>query len=673
MKQAVLQITNRAKRVFREHPLLCGVLLLQIGSIVYVNMFLLICSIGDDASMAYLEAMEMARQGSLLPDTYGMTTSLLWDTPVPIAAVLYKLTHNIFLAYGLANILCTGFFLAVVYVAMDTLGMSIRGKLLAYILLLTPYVIYPDEVNPIRYFHMLFFSLNVYPIKISAMLLIWIVFSRMDTVPREKKVGAIGVLTFLLCLLCGVSSGVYVLIFGLAPAFMYFFFRRIKENDWKNSVGLFVYMAACAAVMVCGKIFCQFFLGFAARDSIAVWTSLFTFWDNLGSIFIGYLELTGAIPWSGFSILSKEGIAFLFQFCLSIFLLYGGVCVLVFLIRRKDRGSIFSWAIVGNLLVLALCYTRYGAPTFEVRYLVPAFVVLVLFAAKWLDGVLQGDNTSLRLCLSGGVAVCVLVVNVVSYRNLKVSENPRAVMAEIKEVVGQYPTPVVYVAGGDSLHLGQIMRIYDESKVYKVSLDMATSMVGGDYSYYNENAEWEGPTLLLSSESTFQTLPAYLSSKYTLVHEIPGSTARLYYSEENPIDYAVGVTDHEKNIDYPYTYGMAISGNGTIDETGALVTDGLAGTSMYGPYCQVPSGRYNYTLNYEVVSVPEGAEYAGFFDVKVGPYPIETVELPVEETSVTISDLSLDELENKEYLEYRAMAYDGAVIRIKSVVIECVS
>ena len=81
------------------------VIVVQSAIIIYSNLFELEHHLGFDASSAYLQAVEIWRCKSLVPSTFALTTTLGLDSPTPLAALFYGITGNIFLGFGIANII----------------------------------------------------------------------------------------------------------------------------------------------------------------------------------------------------------------------------------------------------------------------------------------------------------------------------------------------------------------------------------------------------------------------------------------------------------------------------------------------------------------------------------------------------------------------------------------
>lgn len=143
----------------------------------------------------------------------------------------------------------------------------------------------------------------------------------------------------------------------------------------------------------------------------------------------------------------------------------------------------------------------------------------------------------------------------------------------------------------------------------------------------------------------------------------------IYILKNKPIDLDVGFTDSKLSQDYMYTEGMFTADNGYFEEDGSFVIEGKNDFAFWGPYVSAPVGKYNFTLNYEVIENSE-REVVGEFDIALGSVRFKSAQIKSDSNSVTIKDLELSEIEAGKLLEYRAYIYDGVSIRLKSIDIE---
>ena len=72
-----------------------------------------------DSSAAMAQAMEIHRQKTLFISDWIYQSTLGLDSLLPLASLLYGLTHNIFMAYGIANCIGTLFFLYIIISTAD--------------------------------------------------------------------------------------------------------------------------------------------------------------------------------------------------------------------------------------------------------------------------------------------------------------------------------------------------------------------------------------------------------------------------------------------------------------------------------------------------------------------------------------------------------------------------
>ena len=110
---------------------------------------------GFDSSAAMAQAMEIWNQKSIFLKHWDYQSTLGLDSVIIPASIFYGITHNIFLAYGIAD--CLGVLLYI-YIFRDVFKMLQLPKLvrmIVYVLLLTPY-----SLEPLGYMPMMFTLLN---------------------------------------------------------------------------------------------------------------------------------------------------------------------------------------------------------------------------------------------------------------------------------------------------------------------------------------------------------------------------------------------------------------------------------------------------------------------------------------------------------------------------------
>ena len=106
---------------------------------------------GFDSSAAMAQAMEIWNQKTIFLKNWEYQSTLGLDSVIIPASIFYGITHNIFLAYGIAD--CLGVMLYI-YIFRDIFKMLKLPKLprmIIYVLLLTPY-----SLEPLGYMPMMF-------------------------------------------------------------------------------------------------------------------------------------------------------------------------------------------------------------------------------------------------------------------------------------------------------------------------------------------------------------------------------------------------------------------------------------------------------------------------------------------------------------------------------------
>lgn len=671
MKQTASYLTE----IFRSHPILSITILCQLLAISYINLFCLQDYLGYDSSVVFLLAKEIWKQKSFVPENFVFQSGLFLDNPTVFAAPLYGLLGDVFVAHGIADLFVLILMMMVMSGLLQRMNVSLRAKLLFFICFLTPYIGASDTSNPIGYSYSTFFIAAFYSFRIFIILFIWLLFIDWDANEKQnkKKLLAMSALCLSLCVLTGSGNGYFVLVFGVAPCLFFYLVRCLKMKSYisRTYAGV-VFLFLSAVAIIAGKMISKHILHFEGLDDRTVLISLPDFWSNLSSIFLGYLKLLSALPSWGKNdrVVSVSGIFYASRFVLAAIFLIGGIITLLRTWQKSfdSAKGVISCGLIANVLVLALVNSRYGDPIFEERYLIVSFISLLMLFSLWSDFVFKSDNPPLRVGLVLLLLSSVVITNISSYKFLNNSKNDHAIYDAVSDAVRQIGK-VAYATNSVKIMTRNI-KAYDDEVIYKLAVDskMTSPHHWGDYTYYDENAEYAGATALITTAEDFNKLPKYLKNEYSFVTKIEGTNIQIYKSANNPIDFATGITNSKKNIDFPYTRWMCIAGFSQIDENdGTLVTDGTEGFVIWGPYTPAREGKYNFKVNYQVLNVPAGIGNVGYFDVAVNMSPIRNIKLDINKTSVTIPDVILN---GGGQLEYRVYEYKGVILKVKSFEIE---
>ncbi len=518
--------------------ILIAVFAVQFAVICCFNLTQIGNHLGYDSSWDVLKASLMWKERALHHGPWEETTNLQLDTPMTPASLLYGLTGNLLLSFGLADILFVVLILLCAWGILSRLNTGLTARMIALNLIVCPYMTNGFfQYNDLGYFSCILSGAAYYSWRVLIVLLAVFTWIR---IRQEEKIGVQGWITLLMSVWAGLSSGVYLIIVIYLPWLLFAFETAMIRNDWKHLRGKESAFAClgCAATLA-GKLLCQFVLRFEVIDATRTWTSMEDFWTNLGSVFQGLIKVLQALPESGdtVNILSRTGLMRLCPLVLLALILIS----LGFSLRRTVRKAP-GWdgtplfllnAVAFNVLALALFNERYGQKVFEERYLLSAFMMMILLTALFFDS-LDGRKVS-GILLTLAVTCAVAGNDVQSDLNYLASGNETWQTGEIQTMAESRQAGVVYFWGENLALAGRSMRPLDPDRVYKEIPDEGGWYIHwGDYLYADENGEYTGPTLLVTEKNRDLVWPEVLS-QYTLIGEL--NEVNVYASDRNPIPW----------------------------------------------------------------------------------------------------------------------------------------
>lgn len=509
------------KELFKKYTLLekvlCIVLLLcffaQFFWICYINLFQIQYHLGYDASAYLLKSIEMAKQGSLFVEHWSDQTSLYLDSPVPFAALVYKMTNNIFFSYGIVNILMLGVLLLLFWRLMSCFicKTNLVAKLFAINLVISAfYLTGASTVNDLQYSSMMYVGAAMYIFKIITFLLVILCVIRLEEGQRYYISCTV---SLIMLFVTGLSSGTYMLFTCLVPCLVYVMVKVLLTNKWNSmKYSSLIYLILGTFLSIGGKISVSMISGFDARDAAMTWCGYGDFWRNFGLFLMGYpQEITAMSPTSTIEIMSLDGI---FMVC-GIGILLVTVAALVFFARkvylekgRKYESLLLLIVIAVNVCVFVFGYTLYEdvPDLFQSRYLIPLMMIYFICIGIWMDHLNKRYIISNLIMLA--TALCILGMNIKSDVEYTTARMNYDELKELTEVVKkETEAPVVYVLG-DEIE-SRNLRVIDTSKVYKTVDENGDFPHWGDYLYYDNPEEYPGEVLVLSKNNALQNLETY--------------------------------------------------------------------------------------------------------------------------------------------------------------------
>lgn len=510
--------------------------------LAYINLTQMKYHMGFDASSYYLKALEMYKQGTIFVTNWSEQTTLYLDSAVPLAALLMNVFHNIFISYGLANLIVDLCIFSVIWKIFEKLNIEYMIRLIVFNILLCPYIVADfNNVNDVFYFSSLLTSGAWYGVKLMISVLFMYIF--IDLSEKKQFVLKDWILiciTIALCFVSGISSGYYLAVTILIPAFLCGVMEVCVENEWRKLISpkmIFTYINV--VVIIIGKYIAEHVLLFVSKDSEEMFVSLSGFWNNLGSIFVGYLGLLNALP-NGTSqkALELNGLIYLCGFGIAIVGIIGLVTYIIRTIRKNDteyNNFIFPMVVLINITMFALLFTTYGGDVFERRYWTIPFYCIAICTALWINNL---DKKKIFTEL--GCVVLVAITLIYTMYSDKKYISTKEDIGTYDEVVTQTDSlgvDLVYFYGDEYGVIARNMRVYDSSKIYKQLIidENGTKYTPhwGDYWYYDYASDHPGKVALVSNWSAIEKLPEDI--KASLVWIADTSMGQVYYAETNTL------------------------------------------------------------------------------------------------------------------------------------------
>lgn len=496
------------------------VVVLQIMVIFGINLTQGIYHMGTDSSSNYLKAYEFWKQKTLLCDNWINTTTLFWDLPAPLAGLLMNLFNNIFVSYGVANILIgIGIIFLLIRIGKK-MELTTNALLLVMLILLCPYIgTNYSNVNDLGYFSCVWVSAAFYSVKVMHTLLA--IDCYMELKDGKGKLSKIGIMELIascvLCFVTGASSGIHLIVTVLLPIFLYCLGDAIINGKYRLLVTRSsIYIYTCAIIIYLGKVFSKTVLEFQVRDADITLVSINGFWKNLGSIIMGYVSLLKGLPYDGdVAVLSLEGISYLCSLFIVLLTIVGFVFSIIKVIKEKkwnDKIVILISIIIINLCMFMIANMTYGAAVYEERYLINIFIMMAFAVGNWIDSVKFESNVK---CLIQIVILIALSINIlISDREYIREKNDMDVYKVYSDIAANENVSVVYFFGNPNLDLEIIernLRIYDTGVIYKwLKNDDNQNRVmishWGDYTDYDNRIDYDGKILLFVSKEDYKDM-----------------------------------------------------------------------------------------------------------------------------------------------------------------------
>ena len=588
--------------------IMLAILCIQILFIVWINLFKCHDWIDHDASMLYSHTIHMWEQKKLVIPNYQEETFLHLDTSCILAMPLYGITHDIFLAYGISNVIFLILTLWIMYGLEKRLDVKEEYRYAAMILYLIPY-----RIGLVQYFNMLFFECSFYNVCIIVTLLALDLY--LQNVPQKgeksKKSYCVKLVLYVLfTILTAFSRGTYVLLMALLPIMLCYFleiilspegFRHIHRSKIILTAVTFI---SYAIGMGYGKI--TGFLPNTTGYRLVYPRDLFenfvhVIWGHL-SIFLG---LTNP------DVFSPQGIYQLIMIGYALLI----VIVLIFNIKHafgegpfakplRYLSIIYLW----NVVILGMTNCSESIWGFPERYLFPGFVPLLLSIPLMLTYMEKIKRDALRQTAFFAVAALSAATLVACNINtiLQIRQNLKDVSG-IKEVIAHAHSEgidTVFFVNDDNaalitrslapdLRVTSVDKHEDGTYSLNARENYRTAHDRGNYGDENILA-------MTWNEQPEDVFDDYMISSYQYIGDV--QDYHLYHAGSDKFDEMTGFPIDDghlsKTIDFAYSPEYTVIGD--IDLYGYLETVGTDNYALISPLLDAPYTSCTVRLSYEM-------------------------------------------------------------------------
>ncbi|MCR5604844.1 MAG: hypothetical protein K6G27_14240 [Lachnospiraceae bacterium] len=589
--------------------ILLAILWIQIIFIVWINLFKCHDFVEHDASMLYSHTIHMWEQEKLVIPNYQEETFFHLDTSCILALPLYGLTHDIFLAYGISNII----FLLLTLLIMNDLLKRLHVKDMYRYAGLLLYII-PYRLGLAQYLNMLFFECSFYNvcILVTVLAIDLFLYKKPETNDRKESLRYLAMLVIyaLFTVLTAFSRGTYTLLVALLPAILCYALdvilspEGLRHIERSKVVVIFVTFAAYAAGMGYARM-----KGFVPNKTGYKLVYVRDLVDNFIGVIWGHFCIF--IGLTNPDVFTKEGI---FQLILTAYAILI-IIMIVFNLKHAFKDEEYSSALryltiiyLWNCAILGLTESHDSTWGFPERYLLPGFVPLLLSAPIMLTYMEKIKRDLLRQCTF--LVVSVLTCLTLGVCNLNAMEKiwqTNVDLQGVREVlsyarangidtvffVNDFNAALISRSLDPGLHVAPVDKLDDGSIIINTREDYASAHDRGSYSDDNLLAM----TWYEQPENVFSD---YQISSYQYVGDV--KDYHLYRAGSNKFDDMSGfpIDDHHiyKTTDFCYSPGYQATGN--IDLYGYLEATGVGDYVLTSPFLDAPYAACNVSLTYEM-------------------------------------------------------------------------
>ncbi len=369
--------------------LLLLIFIVQFLLIALCNIKLIDNNIDCDTAKLFVHIMKMAEHSSIIIPNWYYSTTFEIDCSSLLALPIYMLTNDIYLSFGIANIIFLAGLISIIFFLF-------KDKNIMYPLLTANLFCIPYTIGMLDYFNMLFFGGAQYIIKGALPLLFIVLILWCESAQNQKRklYSFIPLVIFEFLVLINVfSSGIYVLFVGFFPILVSYALYKILKCE-KPAKLSYILIGLTLVLSIVGIILNKIYMD-GGRGAGMTLISFYQIIANTFGCFAGIFELFGGISHDlnvDVAVLSLEGIGILLKALLVHTFIVCGIIAFIKILRKKADLrlvlllSVFIW----NMFVLLATKTQAGSPTYEYRYhiigMLPLICVsVIILLNRWCE------------------------------------------------------------------------------------------------------------------------------------------------------------------------------------------------------------------------------------------------------------------------------------------------
>ncbi len=603
-------------------------------------------------------------QKKIIPDGWYYATEVILLRPSLIAAILYGITKNLILSYGLACTITMGLIIISFIYMIRPITKDFKIVSAGILILIG---IGSAEYTGSIFLHMAYYGINLVFTMCTVGYYLRIC---MDTISKRQRLIMFSIMN-IGAFLFGIMS-IRMLQMIYIPLMICEIFRMLnitnnfttypQKKDVKISFEVIGYIILSIMGLVVFKVFFEpnIYLGVNATNQLIV--SLDEIFNRLEEVFKCILELFSFKP--NIPLVSIEGINSMIAVCWIVLLGIASQYIITQNYRQEERNVLIIFISSALLTIVVMTLVTVDLATRYVMIYVP---LLAIICVIMLNNI--GNKKNLANIIYIGVLGCCILNFISTYVPMIKNKDGNSLSKQICRWLEENNYKYVY---GEFWKTGILKGIsngkIEAGLIHPGDLTVMKWLTNKEiYAPFNDA---ERVAILLSDEeeNRLKEIKHPILSIGTKVHEI--EEINIYSYEKNPII----LVEIPKKVGEVVTYNFGQTGFRIME--GAMVnledysveSDEISqGFLIYGPYISIDKGTYNFKIEYEAMNTME--TNLGFFDIvsDFGQKEITKHLISNETTYLNIENIIFNQEDNVEFRVYKNA---GSKIKVKSITIE---